>query len=78
MDLTGAWRETTLTAAAKMIVLCPDNDVLVFQQRIGAFEHADNVVGRDFTANDIAGECDLASQESVGARRFCDGGLFDL
>ena len=59
MYLAGAWSKaaTAVAATTKMIVVSADDDVLFLQNRIGAFQDADDVVGRRFAANHVRRKC---------------------
>src|SRR5215212_6361644 len=71
MYFAGTGCEATFAATAKMIVVRADDNVFVLQNRIRAFEHADDVVSRNFVTNDVGGERDLSSQDSVVSGRLC-------
>jgi ABC-type hemin transport system ATPase subunit len=53
MNLALTRREAALPAAPEVIVMCADDDGLVLQFRIRAFEEADDVMSRAFAARDI-------------------------
>ena len=53
MNIAGAGRQTAAAFAAttEMIIMRADDDVFVFEHRIGPFEHTDHVVSGNFVAN---------------------------
>src|SRR4029079_8720124 len=53
MYFAGTRRETTFTPTTEMIVVSADDDVLVLENRIGAFKNTDDVVGGNFFPDHI-------------------------
>src|SRR6185295_6088249 len=62
MNLTGALRETTATAATEMIVMRADHDDFFLGHRIAAVEHAHHVVRRHFFSYDVRHNSKRASE----------------
>src|SRR5262249_42625369 len=61
MNVAAARRETAASFAAttEMIVMRADDDHFVFENRIGAFDHAGDVVGGSLVAHDISSETEV-------------------
>src|SRR5687767_3081761 len=72
MNLTAGGRQTAaaLAATTKMIVVRADDNYFLFQKWIRTFQHADDVVSRNFGANYVSRETYFPRYRAAACRLF--------